>query len=134
MDSNRNFIVDLELLPGSLDLETFTHLRIEVGFHQGGTSYITFNEEPRGIFCIISPVEITKQIDSNGDEIPLVKHVIDGNIKHQGLYVRILETKRKSPKKLEVAANKILSMADNIKDLFVSGDYDEVVKIVSVFK
>ena len=47
-------------IPGN-EARVATHIKIEVRYLKGGLNYFTYKEEPRGVYVIVTPVEVKDQ-------------------------------------------------------------------------
>lgn len=45
----------------SSEARVATHIKIEVQYSKGGLNYFTYKEEPRGVYVIVTPVEVKDQ-------------------------------------------------------------------------
>lgn len=121
--------IDLELQPKALGLDKLTHLRIEIDHDKGGLSWGTGDYHSCGVVCNVHPIE--KQ-DFNGHTI--IGRVYDGKTEHQGFFVFLIPCGRKSPKKMQLAFDKVKPHAEEIKDLFLAKNYVGVANLLTNIK
>lgn len=121
--------VELPLEPKALGLDKLTHLRIEIDHDKGGFSWGTGEYHKTGVRCNVTPIEITYS-EYQGVKHKIYGQVFDGKTEHQGFFVHLIECQRKSPKKMQAAADKVLPLGEEIKKLFLERKYVEIANLV----
>lgn len=81
-----------------------THIKIEVRYEKGGLNYFTYKEEPRGIYVVVTPVEVT----GRGG------YQIESFTAFSGVKTCVKELKRKSEKAEQEVWTKIEPAAEQI--------------------
>ena len=112
---------DVVIEPFKVGHSELNHLRISISHDKGGVSWMTGETRPCGIRADIKPI---------GKHDGIISTIYDGQTEHQGFCVPLVECSRKSPKKMQLVAGKILPKAEQIKELFVSGKYEEIVTLL----
>ena len=97
-------------------------LTVEIDHDKGGFNTFTGEYRKTGIICRISP---------KGKHDGIVSQIIDGKTEHMGFYVFLVPCGRRSPKRLQNAADAILPHAKEIAELFLQGEYVEIANLVT---
>ena len=85
-----------------------THIKIEVRYLKGGLNYFTYKEEPRGIYVIVTPVEVQ---DRGGYEM-------ERFTAFSGVKTCVKKLKRKSEKAEQEVWSKIEPKCERIAQIF----------------
>jgi hypothetical protein len=116
--------IRLELEPMVLGSVKLTHLEIEVSHDKGGFG-LGDTIQRRGVRCDVHPIKVE---DFNGSKI--YGRIFDGQIRHQGFFTFLIDCEKKSPKKMKMAFERIKPHAEEIKDLFIRGNYNGIAQLV----
>lgn len=81
-----------------------THIKIEVRYGKGGLNYFTYKMEPRGVYVIVTPVEVK---DRGG-------YQMESYTAFSGTKFCVKELKRKSDKAVQEVAAKLEPKAEQI--------------------
>ena len=101
-----------------------TAIRLEIKHDKGGFSYGTGEYHNTGVILNLTPI-------CRDPRYPNSYSVLyDGKTEHQGFFVHLIECQRKSPKKMQAAADKVLPLGEEIKKLFLEGKYVEIANLV----
>ena len=125
----KDLIKDIAIEPFKVGNVELNHLRIEISHDKGGFSYGTGEYRACGVRADIKPIE---KKDFNGHII--IGQCYDAKTEHQGFFVHLIDCERKSPKKMQKAADKIFPHAEEIKDLFLNGKYVEIATMLQSIK
>lgn len=120
----KELAIEVELNPTIKITEHYdiTHIRISVEHDRGGKSIYTGEVHETGIIVRVTPIHKT----DNGFGV-----MYDGQIEHQGFYIYCMPCIRKSPKKMEAIADKVFSVANGLSDLFLQGNYKNILEIIN---
>lgn len=122
-------IKDLAIEPFKIGNIEINHLRIEISHDKGGHSWGTGEWRPCGVRADIKPIE---KKGPNGCTV--IGCCYDGKTEHQGFFVHLIDCQRKSPKKIQIAADKVFPHAEEIRDLFLEGKYVEIATLLQNIK
>jgi hypothetical protein len=112
--------IRLPLEPMALGISKLTHLEIVVSHDKGGFGLGDVIHRT-GVRCDIHPVKLEEF-----DGMKIYGRIFDGRTRHTGFFVHLIDCKKKSPKKMQMAFEKIKPRAEKIKDLFVKGEYKAI--------
>ena len=87
-----------------------THIKIEVRYLKGGLNYFTYKEEPRGVYVIVTPVEVE---DRGGFQM-------ESFTAFSGTKTCVKQLKRKSEKAEQEVWAKIEPMCERIAKGFLT--------------
>ena len=119
----KEFIKDIKLENPVDDGKGFkaNTIRIEVKHNIGGHSVFSDSFMRRGITCYVTPINIK----DNSYSV-----LYDGKMKHQGYYVFLKEVGRRSEKQMQKFADSIFPKADEIANMFISGELQKSAKLI----
>lgn len=109
--------------------DKLTHLSVEVKHDNGGLSLGTGELHSKGIIVSITPIGIEEK-EYNGQKYKMYAQILDGKKEHSGFYVFVMACERKSPKKMQMVADKVLPLAETFRDLFLEGKYTEIASMI----
>jgi hypothetical protein len=100
---------------------TYDELRINVGYQKGGVNYFSGNIENSGVFVYLTPVH--RSGISVGQTICGDQHI-------SGYKILCKPLNRKSQKQINLVAEKVLTHASEIADLYSDYKHREVVNLI----
>ena len=121
--------IRMELEPKVLGLDKLNHLEIAISHDKGGMSWGTGEYRSCGVRCDVHPLEVTYS-EYNGVKHEINGRVFDGKTEHQGFFVHLIDCQKKSPKKMQMAFDKIKPHANEVKDLFIAGKYNKIADLL----
>jgi hypothetical protein len=104
------------IITGSVT-SSLNYISISIEHDKGGHSWYTGEIRDTGIIFRIKPF---------GRHNGTCRTIIDGKKEHMGFYVFLTPCARKSPKKMQVIADKIFPYGQEIVNLFLEGKYTEI--------
>ena len=125
-----DLVIRLELEPMALGLDKLTHIEIEVSDDKGGVSRGTGEYRSCGVRCDVHPIELRK-MEYGGRAHNICGRIFDGKTEHQGFFVHLIDCKKKSPKKMQFAFDRISPHAEEVKDLFLKGEYCKIADLLT---
>ena len=103
-------------------LDTLDELMVRVDYQKGGFNYFfSGSVESSGVYVYLTPVH-----RANG----FISQTIDGKTHNMGYKILIKELNRKSQKQINIAAELILPHAQEIADLYSTGEHMEVYNLI----
>ncbi len=102
-------------------LDTLDELRVKVDYQKGGFNYFSGDIESGGVYVFLTPVH-------RGNHF--VSQTIDGNAHNSGYKILIKELNRKSQKQINIVAELIMPKAQEIADLYSTGNHREVYNLI----
>ena len=102
-------------------LDTLDELSVRVDYQKGGFNYFSGDMESGGVYVYLTPVH-----RGNG----FISHTIDGKTHNMGYKILIKELNRKSQKQINIVAELIMPKAQEIADLYSTGNHREVYNFI----
>ena len=104
-----------------IHLDTLDELRVRVDYQKGGFNYFSDDMESGGVYVYLTPVH-----HGNG----FISQTIDGKTHNMGYKILIKELNRKSQKQINIVAELIIPKAQEIADLYSTGNHREVYNFI----
>ena len=104
-----------------IHLDTLDELRVRVDYQKGGFNYFSDDMESGGVYVYLTPVH-----HGNG----FISQTIDGKTHNMGYKILIKELNRKSQKQINIVAELIMPKAQEIADLYSTGNHREVYNFI----
>ncbi len=108
-------------IPSGRKEEPLNKLKVEIDYSKSGVSYLTGDYYEGGVYVYLTPCRHENGVTST---------FWDGKTHTMGYKILLKQMGRKSQKQIDIAAERIIPLAQEIADKYSDGDHKQVYSLI----